>query len=172
MLLLVAGSAFGLVVAVVLKIVDLVAEGRGSWTRRAIAADVELLKALPPELRSSSAGTALQGRVERSLAVYSAEQPTNEDYRRPAPMPSSDRSSGLNQVISNRAQSIFLKILLVQGLLAGTLSILIPDAATDRETNWIVVVGVLICLSAVEILVAYRFARWQVTRHWRQQGIL
>lgn len=91
------GGVVASIFTVLLRVVDLIIEGRGSWARRSIRADLELLAALPDDVKAAAGGEALQRRIEQSLITYGISEPETSV---------SPTVPGTHQEVSERIQDL------------------------------------------------------------------
>ena len=149
--------------AVLLRIVDLVIEGRGSWVRRSIAADVALLNQLDESLRAGEAGKALERRVSEALVLFgAADVDADEEQKRVRQF---DRDVDHLEV---RVHVVMLGLLVVAGLAP-----LFTDgrpAPSPSGQDWLVILGLATALAVLEMKSAKWIARSLVKRQWKRDG--
>lgn len=161
---LVAAGAF--VSAVLLRVIDLLIEGRGSWSRRSISADVALFNQLPPGMKKAEAGHALRRRIEDSLLTFgSSETDESEEH---ALRRQYERDVDLVDV---RLNVTVLGSLVVVGLIVMLTAS--PDADQESSSSaigWILAVGIAIGFAVVELKTANLIAVAVVRSRWRRSG--
>ncbi|KAB2810737.1 hypothetical protein F9L07_01920 [Pimelobacter simplex] len=175
-----------------LKVLDVLVEGRGSWARRAIRADVDLLVALPESVRDGLAGQALTRRIETALARFGdvaeiAEGSTAEGLPDDGEVPSRPevrsaeseavRRAAFRREVQTADIRLFACIAAGLGLAAVVAMVVVTNLADHRggspQVQNILAVAVLFGLSALMVPVSW-LTTWlapkRVERRWRDDG--
>jgi hypothetical protein len=177
----VIGGILTLIATVLLKVVDVLVEGRGSWARRSIRADIELLEALPAEVREGTGGQSLRRRIDNALVLFgafAAAQDTAEEATPPAADPRVAEASRRAQ-FAREVDLLEVRFAMWIGgvvvVLMAVAVILSPNAdPSEDSTPWAAAAGGSIALGialAVVLLTTARLLAVRVVRRrWRKAG--
>lgn len=163
---LIIAAILTLLGGVALKMIELNAEGRGSWRRRAITSDVALYNALPKHLRSGSAGAAVATRIEAGvLALYAG--PVQHGKPQTANEVSRTREFQRElEKVETRMQLWFVAIL--AAVAAVFLASPTPAGSSDVPLWRVVPVSIVPTLGL--IWAVRRIAVHRVRTRWRRRG--
>lgn len=155
-------TAAGVVAAVLIKLFDLIIEGRGSWSRRSIAADVELLKALPDELRETDSARALRARIEQSLLTFGIK---SED--------ADDPKAAERKQLAREGSKLEAGLMTV-GLFLMSVALVISwpwaEDDTDVRTEWLLSVAAVMVVGVLTLFTAGPVSRLIVRLRWKMAG--
>jgi hypothetical protein len=170
---LVVGGLLTLIAGIVLKVADMLVEGRGAWARRAITADVELYNSLPDGLRNGVGGVALEGRVEAALVAFSGQREADHD------------SSSLQEEIDDllremrfRREAVRVELVLqITPIVGGGIIATFFSKATQNEPDIIglpltILLTVISAAGAIGYMVVAHFVALEyVRRRWTRDGL-
>lgn len=167
----------GFIATVLLRVVDVLVEGRGAWARRSIRADIELLEALPKDLRDSDGAGALRLRIDQELAAFGALRaaPPSEN----GGVDDADVAAWWRARFEREVKVVERRVLVGVGLalVVGGMAWTITDAdvgttITPLKVALSAVVGIAggMLLSTVIVGVAHWSAVQVVERRWHRAG--
>lgn len=176
MWVVIAGIA-GFVATVLLKVVDLLVEGRGSWARRTIRADAELFDGLPEEVQKGVGGAALRRRIDDELVAFSGVTGTHSAASDDSPEAEAERQ--FRKAVADldlRVTAAMTAILIVS---LGTWLLARLEDFSDEHTaytplQWVVLtvvgLGMGFAVNGMMWRASHGLARRIVKRRWHKAG--